>query len=104
MSNIYDINDKYIELKAKYEELETQYMLLKREKELLQIRLQEKIDYIDGICAELNKLSIPKTFSRPTASSDFQIEEQKSLENYTGISRNLKEIVHGKHINVTSTK
>ena len=32
MSNIYDINDKYIELKAKYEILETQYMLLKREK------------------------------------------------------------------------
>lgn len=42
MSNIYD---KYIELKAKYENLETQYMLLKREKELLQTRLQEKIDY-----------------------------------------------------------
>ena len=104
MSNIYDINDKYIELKAKYENLETQFMLLEREKELLQTRLQEKIDYIDGICAELNRLSLPKTFSHQTVSSDFQVNEQKPLENYTGVSRNLKEIVHGKRINVTSTK
>ena len=43
----------------------------------------------------------PKTFTRPTVSSDFQVEESKPLGDLKVPSRNLKEIVHGERINVT---
>jgi len=99
--NLCDLNVKYVELQSKYYDLETQYLLLKHEKETLQAQLQEKIDYIDSICEELNKKSFPKTFTRPTVSSDFQVEESKPLGDLKVPSRNLKEIVHGERINVT---
>ena len=101
MSNIYDINDKYIELKGKYERLQQEYLLIKREKEVLQQRLKEKIDYIDNICSELNRLSMPKTVSKPTTAQDFLVKEQEPLKDKSIPSRNLKEIVHGVRINVT---